>query len=87
MIKFCVQFSEEFEKLSGDRLGGTVVSVCDLAETSCKPCGIAAATAAGAWAEISCVAGAAGSIVKFITPNSHFQTCEVEVFGDSAAAG
>ena len=69
-----------------ERLTGTVVSVCDLAETSCTSCGVAAATGAGQWAELVCASGAVGSIVKIITPNSHFQTCEVEVFGESATS-
>ena len=72
---------------SAERLTGTVVSVCDLAETSCHSCGTAAATGAGQWAEVTCAAGAVGSIVKVITPNSHFQACEVEVFGQGAQAG
>ena len=61
--------------------------VCDEAEVTCNQCGIAGATGPGQWVAVSCSQPIVGSIVKVVTPTTHLQLCEVEIYGVAAATG
>ena len=69
---------------SAERLTGTIVNVCEEHGTNCNECGKTSAVGKGEWAEVSCLHGTKGSVVKFLTPNNFFQACEIQIFGTPA---
>ena len=68
---------------SATRLTGTIITVCDDDETSCKQCGITSEVGQAEWASVKCTEPIKGSVVKFLTPKNYFQACEIEIYGES----